>query len=414
MTGGGEARESVPGRLPFLAANFLLGDIQTGIMPLMSIDLLLGEHWPSKDVGFVLAVGSLVLLLFQPLAGMMADRILSKRLLFFLLSCSFFIGCLLLYDHPSFGRAILAQVFLGVAQAGLIPVLGAVAMGLVGSKGFSRLTGLSQGASHAGSVFGAASVLWIALHGSYFAIFAYYGLSALLAGLILFGVPAKAIDPRRAREASEAGDPLPVRRLLTPSLGFFLLFLLIFFVANTAMLPLAGDKLSTILRSDSPARVIAMLVLVTQAIMIPSSLLAPFLLRKVGSGGIFIGLALLLLSLRGGLLAGMETLGGLLIGQALDGIVMGVLSVVVPVLVADFARGTGRFNFLQGLVGGVVSGGATLSQLLSGHLLDLWGFDWTLLVLSGVALSGATLFVAGGGSRLLSPGRGEIPSPEDP
>ncbi len=414
MTGVGEARESVPGRIPFLAANFLLGDIQTGIMPLMSIDLLLGEHWPSKDVGFVLAVGSLLLLLFGPLAGLMADRILSKRLLFFLLSVSFSIGCLLLYDHPSLVRALMAQLFLGVAQAGFTPVLGAVAMGLVGSKGFPRLTGHSQGASHAGSVFGAVSVLWIALHGSYFAIFAYYGLSALLAGLILFGVPAAAIDPRRAREAAEKGDPLPVRRLLTPPFLLFLLFILLFFVANTAMLPLAGDKLSAILRSDSPARVIAMLVLVTQAIMIPSSLLAPVLLRKVPSGGIFIGLSLLLLSLRGGLLAEMQMLGGLLVGQVLDGIVMGVLSVVLPVLVADFARGTGRFNLLQGIVGGVVSAGASLSQLLSGRLLDLWGYDRTLLLLSGVALSGAALFVAGGGSALLSPRNRESPQREDP
>ncbi|EQD25517.1 MAG: putative major facilitator superfamily protein, partial [Leptospirillum sp. Group IV 'UBA BS'] len=213
MSGGGEGRSPVPGRLPFLAANFLAGDIQTGIMPLMSIDLLLGEHWRSGQVGMVLAFGSLVLLFFQPVAGHIADRLVSKRAFFFSLALSFAAGCLLLYGHPSFERALLAQFFLGVGQGGFMPVLGAVAMGLVGSEGFPRLTGEAQGAGHAGSVFGAASVLLIALHENFFAIFVYYALSSLLSGLILFGVPGGAIDPRRAREAADEGDALPIFRI---------------------------------------------------------------------------------------------------------------------------------------------------------------------------------------------------------
>lgn len=408
MSGSGEGSERpVPGRLPFLAANFLAGDIQTGIMPLMSIDLLLGEHWRSREAGLVLAFGSLVLLLFQPVAGHLADRLASKRAFFLVLATSFAAGCLLLHGHPSLGRALLAQFFLGMAQGGIMPVLGAVAMGLVGSEGFPRLTGQAQGAGHAGSVFGAASVLLIALHGSYFAIFVYYALSSLLAGLILFGVPGGAIDPRRAREMAIEGEALPVSRIFSPSLFLFLGILLFFFVANTAMLPLAGDKLSGIVLSESPARVMAFLVLVTQAVMVPFSLLAPALVRRAKNGSVFLGLCLLVLALRGGLLSETQSAGGILVGQVLDGTVMGIMSVVLPVLVADFARGTGRFNLLQGVAGAVVSAGASLSQLLAGHLLDLLGPNQTLLVLSAVALTGSVLAVLGFRSGILSPPRDE-------
>jgi len=39
------ARNAFPGRLPFLGINFLVGDIQTGIMPLLAVDLAFSLHW---------------------------------------------------------------------------------------------------------------------------------------------------------------------------------------------------------------------------------------------------------------------------------------------------------------------------------------------------------------------------------
>ncbi len=406
MGSEGRSGGAIPGRFPFLLSNFLAGDIQTGIMPLTSIDLLLGERWRSGEVGLVLAFGSLALLVFQPLAGHLADRIVSKRALFFLLTASFAVGCLLLAGHPSLPRALLSQLFLGAAQGGLMPVLGSIAMGLAGSGGFPKLTGWAQGAGHAGSVFGAASVLLIALHGSFFAIFLFYALSSLLAGLVLFGVPGKAIDLRRAREEEGGAAPLPVSRIFSLPFALFLLVLLFFFVANTAMLPLAGDKLSEIVLSEPPARVMAFLVLVTQAVMIPFSFGAPALVRKVGADGLLLSFALFLLAIRGGLLSETRSVPGILVGQLMDGTVMGIFSVLLPVLVAEYARGSGRFNLLQGLAGAVVSAGGSLSQLLSGRCLDALGVDRTLLVLSGVALGGALLSIASWRSGILDLSRG--------
>ncbi|MHB1731030.1 MAG: MFS transporter [Leptospirillum sp.] len=386
-----------PGRGAFLAANFLVGDIQTGIMPLLSIYLLLSEHWAAVRVGESLAFGSLVIFLAQPIAGSLADRIEAKRTFFLILVSLFAAGCFLLNgSHPSFARILLSQVLIGVSQAGIVPVLGSVAMGLVGNVHFAGVMGKAQGAAHAGSVFGAISVIFLTSQFLSFNIFAFYGLSALAAGFLLLGVPGKKIDPIRAREAEALGVILPISRLFTPSLIFFLSLLFLFFIANTAMLPLAGEKLSGIpsLPPGPPGRVMAILMLVTQGIMIPFSLLAPSIIRRFGTRNL-LSAFFLLLSLRGWILFWATSMGGMLLGQILDGMVTGVFSVLLPVFVSEFARGTGRFNLLQGIAGAVVSLGGALSQLLSGESMAFWGIDRTLLLLSGISLGTWILHLAG-------------------
>ena len=107
-------------------------------------------------------------------------------------------------------------------------------MGLVGNVHFAGVMGKAQGAAHAGSVFGAISVIFLTSQFLSFNIFAFYGLSALAAGFLLLGVPGKKIDPIRAREAEALGVILPISRLFTPSLIFFLSLLFLFFIANTS------------------------------------------------------------------------------------------------------------------------------------------------------------------------------------
>jgi MFS family permease len=81
-----------PGRGSFFSANFLVGDIQTGIMPLLAVYLLLSQHWKAVAVGEVLAFGGLVTLIAQPIAGSMADQIVAKRTFFLVLVSLFAAG----------------------------------------------------------------------------------------------------------------------------------------------------------------------------------------------------------------------------------------------------------------------------------------------------------------------------------
>ncbi|WP_273122273.1 MFS transporter [Ferrovum myxofaciens] len=374
-----------PGRGPFFSANFLVGDIQTGIMPLLAVYLLLSEHWKAVAVGEVLAFGGLVTLIAQPIAGIMADQIVAKKTFFLVLVSLFAAGCFLICgSNPSFGRILFSQALIGVAQAGIVPVLSSVAMGLVGNGRFASVMGKAQGTTHAGSVFGAVAVLFLTSQFLSVNIFVFYGISALAAGLVLLGVPGDKIDPLRAREAEGVDRVCSIRQLFTPSLIFFLSLIFLFFIANTAMLPLAGEKLSGI-SSLSSGRVMGILVLTTQGVMIPFSLLAPSIIRRFGSR-ILLSAFCVLLSLRGGILFMATSMGGILLGQVLDGMVTGVLSVLLPVLVSEFGRGTGRFNLLQGISGTVVSAGGSVSQLLSGESVGLWGRDRTFLLLGGLSL----------------------------
>ena len=59
--------------------------------------------------------------------------------------------------------------------------------------------------------------------------------------------------------------------------------------------------------------------------------------------------------------------------QVLDGITAAALGVMVPLMVADITRGTGRFNLAQGIVGTAVGIGASISPTLAAISADQFG-----------------------------------------
>ena len=66
--------------------------------------------------------------------------------------------------------------------------------------------------------------------------------------------------------------------------------------------------------------------------------------------------------------------------QVFDGITAAVFSVMVPLIVADVAFGSGHFNLAQGIVGTATGIGASLSTVLAGYVSDKFGsrsrFHW--------------------------------------
>ena len=59
--------------------------------------------------------------------------------------------------------------------------------------------------------------------------------------------------------------------------------------------------------------------------------------------------------------------------QVFDGITAAVFSVMVPLIVADVAFGSGHFNLAQGIVGTATGIGASLSTVLAGYVSDRFG-----------------------------------------
>ncbi len=387
-------RLSFPGRLPFLGINFLVGDIQTGIMPLLAVDLAYSLHWKAGQVGVALAFGNLALLLAQPFAGMLTDRLKEKRWAFFIVSTLFALGCLSLLGRPSTLRVFFAQGLIGVSTALIIPFLSAMAMGLTGKELFPRAMGLAQGANHAGSVAGALVVGFLARHWDPPVVFLFYGVSSFCAGLLALRIPRGSIDPLVSRESRPDGAILPLQNVLKIPVLLFFLTVLLFFTANTAMLPLAGEKLANRM-PEPPGEVIAWAIVVTQTVMTVVSLLTPRIVRRTGAWKVFL-FCLLLLPVRGLGLSAASTQSGILEIQVLDGIATGILSVLLPMLAAEIARGSGRFNALIGFLGAMISAGGFLSQLVAGQLTEAAGTDAAFLVLSAIAGIAFLFGIAGG------------------
>jgi predicted MFS family arabinose efflux permease len=81
----------------------------------------------------------------------------------------------------------------------------------------------------------------------------------------------------------------------------------------------------------------------------------------------------------------------LVVVQVLDGVTAAVLSVMIPLIVADVAFGSGHFNLAQGVVGTATGIGASLSTLLSGYASDKFGSSTAFAGLAAVAALGLVI-----------------------
>jgi MFS family permease len=160
-------------------------------------------------------------------------------------------------------------------------------------------------------------------------------------------------------------------------------------LANASMLPLMAGIVTT--RSSKWAPVlIAACIIVPQAIV---ALTSPSVGRKAQAWGRrpLLLLAFAALALRGLLFATVHDPYLLVAVQVLDGITAAVLSVMVPLIVADVAFGSGHFNLAQGVVGTATGIGASLSTLVAGYASDVFGSSVAFAGLAAVAALGLAI-----------------------
>jgi MFS family permease len=77
--------------------------------------------------------------------------------------------------------------------------------------------------------------------------------------------------------------------------------------------------------------------------------------------------------------------------QVFDGITAAVLSVMVPLIVADVTFGSGHFNLAQGIVGTATGIGASLSTVVAGYVSDQFGAGVAFTGLAAIAAAGLVL-----------------------
>jgi MFS family permease len=280
----------------------------------------------------------------------------------------------------------------GFASCMLVPAIAALSLTLVGRTGLGERLGRNARYAAIGSGVAAAVM---GLCGTYVSEAAVFWLTAalMLPGLLTLGTirpPQRRIPPagRVARRAGERGiwQLLTDRRLLT-----FAGCVVLFHLANAALLPLAAGEITRQTGSRA-SLVIAACIVVPQLIV---AALSP----SVGRGADLWGrrpvlvLCFLALPLRGLLLAAVDGPAAIVAVQALDGISAAGFGVLLPLVAADLTRGTNRFNLCLGALGLAAALGATLSTALAGWAADVHGPAAAFLGLAACGLA-AVLLVA--------------------
>jgi MFS family permease len=385
---------SLQSRVGLNAANFFLAEVTGVVIPFLSA-CLQSRHWRYDAIGLATAVAGLGVFLMQTPAGFIVDRVCRRRTL--LAGASLMLGVCygLVPCVPGHEWLIDSLLFMaGAGQAFFAPLLGALALGLVGHAALSRTMGMNQGWNHAGNIAAALSAMVLVSWFSLSSVFSAVTLVSALAAASVFLIRSDEVGERRASGATTNGDgeshPVGLRQLFRDRRVVVLFAATaLFHLANAPVMPLVALYVKHVQGNDHQ---VAAVVLVAQIVMIPVALLTGWLCEHWGRKPVFaIGFVALPLRI---FLYSLTTDPGVLVAlQALDGIGAGVYGVAVVAMCADLTRGRGRFNTLLGLIATAVSVGGVVGPLGSGFLVQHLGFNVAFYVFAGVAAFAAALFV---------------------
>ena len=169
----------------------------------------------------------------------------------------------------------------------------------------------------------------------------------------------------------------------------FGLCVMLFHFANAPLLPLAGQKPA----AANPILATAMMsscIVAAQLVMLPIALLTGIAAERFGRKPVFIA-GFVILPVGAVLYTFSDKSAWLISVQLLDGIGAGIYGALMPLVVADIMRGTGRYNLALGAVTTMQGFGASLSGLAAGVIVDDFGYRTAFFTLGGAALPALVL-----------------------
>jgi MFS family permease len=380
------------------ALNLFLSDVRYGLGAYLAVYLLERHAWDEASIGVALSAAAMAGLLAQTPIGVLVDGLRAKRALVAGAAAVVTATCLLIPLAPGFWPVAAMQAVSGAAAAVFPPTIAAVTLGVVGAAAFARRIGRNEAFNHGGN---AACNVVVGVSAAFYGpgvVFWLMGAMALGSIASVLAIPARAIDHEVARglvHTAESGAPgqrpsgwgalLRNRPLLV-----FAACGALFHLANAAMLPLVGQKLSLLVPGQGTSLTAASAI-AAQTVMVPMSLLAGARADVWGRRPLLL-LAFLALALRGLLYTLWDHPGWLVAVQLLDGVGAGLFGALFAVVVADLTRGTGHFNAAQGAVATAQAIGGVASTSLAGLVAARVGYDAAFLTLSAIAAAGAALF----------------------
>jgi MFS family permease len=383
---------------PLDGLNFFLADVRDGLGPYLAIYLLTVRHWDEASIGVVMSVAGIAAVAANTPAGLLVDAVRAKRLLLAAAAAVVAAACLAMPVVPRFWPIALLQGTVGAASAIFAPAIAVITLGLVGHARFARRTGRNEAFNHAGNAFAAAAAGGAALAFGPLAVFGLVAMMACASLVAVLRIPGRAIDHDLARGlghgVAEPGPETPSGWRVILECRPLLVFascVALFHLANAAMLPLVGQKLALTNRGEGTALMSACII-GAQLVMVPMAMLAGAKADRRGRKPLFLA-GFAVLPLRGVLYTLSDDPWWLLGVQLLDGVGAGLYGALFPLVVADLARGTGRFNAALGAVATAQGIGAALSTSLAGLVVVRAGYDAAFLALGGVALVAFVLFL---------------------
>ncbi len=378
--------------------NLFVSDMQTGFGPFVPVRLA-AAGWDPAMIGVVLSVGTVAALLAQVPAGVICDAILAKRGLTAGAIVAVMLALVLVGTMPSPPFVIAAEAIQGVAGVVLALAITSITLGLARQDRLGERLGSNLRFAAIGGALGAAVLGIVGSHVSDTALFvSASGLGVLALVALWFIRPAMMaraplLTGHRAAQPLRLRGPLPhTRRLLTDRrLLMLMACVVLFHLANAAMLPLAAGSLERHLgmRAD---QVVSGALVISQLLTAVGSPWVGRLAQEVGRQPILlVGFAML--PLRGLLFAIDGSPAFTLLAQVLDGITGASFGVLVPLMVADITHEGGRFNLALGMVGLATGVGATVSNYVAGGIAAHMGTPVAFIGLAVVGLA-ATLLVA--------------------
>ena len=252
---------------------FFVADVQTGFGPFVSV-FLTTQKWTQVDIGLVLSAAGFVSLIGQMPGGALVDAVRSERLVAGIAVGAICFSALGYAALPIFPMVLSAAVVHSLASCVLGPAIVAISLGLVGHAGIGERLGRNARFASIGNGLAAAAMGAV----GYFSPPAVFIVTVLLlvpALLALRNISPAEIDPERAHGAmpkrrtdkppTKPGDLMRNRPLM-----IFACCLLLFHLANAAMLPLLGSVVTMHSARWAPV-LIAACIVVPQLVVAASS-----------------------------------------------------------------------------------------------------------------------------------------------
>lgn len=368
--------------------SFFLADVRDGLGPFLGI-FLTGRHWSPDEIGFVMTCGGIAGLLATLPAGVIADATRHKRVIVLLGCLVITVATLLLWYSNQAWTVMFSQVVVGVAAAFIGPTVSGITLGLTGQQAFHRQMGRNEAWSHAGNTLAAVCAGFATWFWGLGTVFILMTAMAVCAATAALAIRSEDIDDDVARgleERHQNPESMSLWQLARqPALFFTGLTLLLFHLANAALLPMLSMRAASMAGTVNPGLYAAATVVISQLVMVPVAIYVSGCVEKYGYPRLIMA-ALLILPLRAAIASAFSAPLFVIPVQIFDGLAAGILGVAVPGYVVSLLRGSGHVNAGQSVVMLMQGIGAALSPAITGLIAARYSYGAAFATLGAIAL----------------------------